>query len=227
MSVLQRVLTSVLLALCLAVLPVSVPTVVHAQTQKLTLHPNGFGPQSYAAWKAKEGLEDSEGDAQMALYFQKMTATATNAAGLALITGLKGIPVASLTGLSWEHRLDGHCGAGAPRWSVLVLTASGQRRNLFLGCAAAVHSPGSAANWLRDSYAAPTIVAVGAANAGFGDPLSIADINGGTIQGLQIVFDEGNDVGQGFVFLDNITVEINGVPHQWTGPMDNGGGVGN
>src|SRR4051812_7143725 len=59
------------------------------------------------------------------------------------------------------------------------------------------------------------------------DPLSIADINGGTIQGLQIVFDEGNDVGQGFVFLDNITVEINGVPHQWTGPMDNGGGVGN
>jgi hypothetical protein len=205
----------------------SLSPVVHAQTKKLTLHPNGFGPHAYASWKAQQGIEDSEGEARMALYLQKMTPTATIAAGIALITGLKGTPVAQLSGLSWEHRIDGHCGAGAPRWNVLVLTPSGERRNLFLGCAAAAHTPGSEPDWIRDSYTAPTLIAIGAANAGFGSLAEIAAIQAGTIQGLQIVFDEGNDQGQGYVFLDNITVTLNGVPHVWTGPMDNGGGPTN
>jgi hypothetical protein len=197
---------------------------------EFVLHPNGFGPESYAAWKAKQGIPDDpeeEGRADMALYFQKQVSTSTNAAGIAVITGfLKAqppIPVASLTGLSWEHRDDGHCGAGAPRWDIFVTGASGRRYTLFLGCAAAVHSPGSEpAHWIRDSYPVNDIVPLGAANAGL--TASLADIQAGTIRGLQIVFDEGTDSSPpaGFVFLDNITVVLNGMPHVWRSPADNG-----
>jgi hypothetical protein len=58
-----------------------------------------------------------------------------------------------------------------------------------------------------------------------------------TIRNLAIVFDEGVDnpipqppgcpIGPstpGFVYLDNITVELNGVPHVWTDASDNGNG---
>ena len=198
---------------------------------EFVLHPNGFGPESYAAWKAKQGIPDDpdeEGNADMALYFQKQVPTSTIAAGIAVITGfLKAqppIPVASLTGLSWEHRIDGHCGAGAPRWDIFVTGASGAKYTLFLGCAAAVHSPGSEpTHWIRDSYPGPgAIVTAGAANAGITDSLAVADIAGGTIRALQIVFDEGNDTGTGFVFLDNITVTLEGMPHVWRSPADNG-----
>ena len=44
---------------------------------RLALHPGGFGSHSYSAWKAQEGLPDSRGNANHALYFQKMTTTAT------------------------------------------------------------------------------------------------------------------------------------------------------
>jgi len=40
----------------------------------------------------------------------------------------------------------------------------------------------------------------------------------GTVTSLAIVFDEGTDVGPGFVFLDNITVNAK----TWTSPHDNG-----
>ena len=49
--------------------------VVHAGTY--TLHPSGFGPHSYASWKAGEGQPDSNGNKDQALYFQKSTSTAT------------------------------------------------------------------------------------------------------------------------------------------------------
>jgi hypothetical protein len=203
------------------------PSLAVAQGLNLKLHPNGFGPDSYAAWKAKRGQPDSEGEGDHALYFQKMTTTATVAAGIAVITGFKGqaIPAAMLTGLSWEHRFDnmGHCGAGAPRWNVQVTGASGTKFTLFLGCAAATHtpSPGDPANWLVDSYGSSLVIlTVGAANAGL--TASLVDIMAGTLTGLAIVFDEGTDQGTGFVDLDNITVTIGGVSKVWTGPMDNG-----
>jgi hypothetical protein len=181
------------------------------------IHPEGFGQDSYAAWKAHEGLPDSKGNADMALYFQKMTTTSTFAAGVAKVTGLEGQPLSALVGLSWEHRTDGWCGAGAPRWDVIVSDQSGDRGVIFLGCAAAVHTPGSAANWIRDSYPAGTPIASLPAT-GFtsdfnpSDPLTISE--------LLIVFDEGTDEpgNPGFVFLDNITV--NG--HVFTGPADSG-----
>jgi hypothetical protein len=42
----------------------------------------------------------------------------------------------------------------------------------------------------------------------------------GTVVGLAIVFDEGTDVGRGFVYLDDIRVG----DWLWTSASDNGGG---
>jgi hypothetical protein len=180
----------------------------------LKLHPDGFGEQSYAAWKAQEGEPDAQGDANSALYFQKMTSTATFAAGVAVIRGLEGEPVSALTDLSWEHRVDGWCGAGAPRWDIFVTDAAGNSYTVFLGCAAAAHTTGSTTGWIRDSYGAAAISAAVSAAVGANGPV--------TISGLIIVFDEGTDVAgnPGFVFLDNITVNA----QTWSSPADNGGG---
>ena len=206
------------------VLAVAVPAVALAGA--LTLHPSGFGPKTYASWKANEGQPDSQGAASEALYFQKGVPTSTFAAALAFVRGLEGEPVTSLTGsslmtgLSWEHRNDGHCGAGAPRWSFGITGASGQRHTIFLGCAAALHTPSLTPGWTRDSYPGPAIEAQVLAQGG-------ADALAWTIRGLAIVFDEGTDTpGRGLittpgrVFLDNITVNT----EVWTSAADNGSG---
>lgn len=208
----------------------------------LTLHPAGFGPHSYASWKANQGLPDSNPLTNQALFFQKDTDTSINAAGVVLIRGLAGTAVSDLTGLSWAHRTDGHCGAGAPRWDIFVTGASGTRYTLFLGCSAAAHadagSDANGNNWCTDSYAGSTITSLGAANAGI-PSTSLGDINAGTIRDLAIVFDEGNNEaaganppgcppGQGlpgFVFLDNVTVTDGGTTQVWTSAADNGNGA--
>jgi hypothetical protein len=187
----------------------------------LKLHPSGFGRRSYAAWKAQEGRTDDRGDGDHALYFQKMVPTPVIAAGVAVIRGLQEQPASVITGLSWEHRMDGHCGAGAPRWNIGVRDASGHRYTVFLGCAAAAHTEAgtddAGRNWIRDSYPGPAVEAAILAQTG---AAATSDL---TITGLAIVFDEGNDLGfPGYVHLDNITVGVNGQEKVFTGPMDNG-----
>ena len=175
----------------------------------LTLHPGGLGEQSFAKWEAHEGEPDSKGNADQALYFQKFTATATFAAAFAVIDGLQGQSASELTNLSWEHRsTDGWCGAGAPRWNVGVTDPAGDH-TVFLGCNAATHSAGGTDGWLRDSYSESDIQSAMAAVG--------VDLANATISSLAILFDEGTDVGPGFVFLDNITVNAT----VWTKPADN------
>jgi hypothetical protein len=191
---------------------------VSAIAGSLTLHPSGFGEKSRANWKAGAGLPDSTGNANQALYMQKMVTTPTNAAGVVLIKGLEGQPASAITGLSWDHRIDGHCGAGAPRWNIGIRDALGNNSVVFLGCNAATHTPVTAQpRWCHDKQPAPLLAATS------------------TIRYLAIIFDEGNDTpnppptgcGQeqfvgGFIYLDNITVELNGEPHIWTSASDNG-----
>ncbi len=195
-----------------------------------TLHPAGFGTMSYSAWKAHQGTPDAKGSADQALYFQKMTSTGTFAAGVAVINGLEGLPANDLTGLSWWHREDGHCGAGAPRWNIGVRDDSGNRYTVFLGCNAAQHAEtGVTTNgfgWCKDTQLLPA-TAIEAATGVPADQL--------TITGLSIVFDEGNDTANpppspcaqqglsgGFIYLDNIDVQVNGTDHCWTSASDNG-----
>ncbi|OLB14095.1 MAG: hypothetical protein AUH07_05285 [Gemmatimonadetes bacterium 13_2_20CM_70_9] len=174
----------------------------------LRLDPGGLGEQSFAKWESHEGEPDAKGNADQALYFQKMVATPVFAAGFAVIDGLQGQPATALTALSWDHRADGWCGAGAPRWNVGVTDASGDH-TVFLGCNAATHSPGATDGWTSDSYSLEDIAAAMRAVG--------VDPEAATISSLAILFDEGTDVGPGFVFLDNITVNT----MVWTSPSGN------
>jgi hypothetical protein len=175
-----------------------------------TLHPSGFGEHSYSAWKGGEGLADSQGTANQALYFQKMTATTTNAAGVAVIKGFEGQPVSSLQRLEFYWGTDGHCGAGAPRFDVFYQPVLGPQQTLFIGCNEM--TPGAHATapngrtYEQRTYTGPF-------------PSAALD---GAITGIAIVFDEGTDVGQGFVYLDNITVQSETASHTWTSASDNG-----
>jgi hypothetical protein len=180
----------------------------------LKLHPSGFGNKSQAKWASKEGITDSNGKTNFALYFQKNTTTATFAAGVAVVNGIEGTPVSELTGLSWEWRDDGHCGAGAPRWNIRLQRTDGTSYIVFLGCLAGANVPDLAnPGWMIDTFNASAIQSAVAAAGG-----AATD----TIQSLAIVFDEGTDQGQGFVYLDNIAVELNGTAKVFTGPSDNG-----
>src|SRR5205085_11289821 len=69
-----------------------------------------------SAWVAHEGLPDA-GNANHALYMAKLGPTTANAAAFASLDGVNGI---MLTELGFDVRLDGHCGAGAPRFNVLA-----------------------------------------------------------------------------------------------------------
>lgn len=213
---------SALLAAAVAVVPAAL-----AASQKLTLHPSGFGEHSYAAWKAGEGLPDSSGNARQALYMQKLTETFANAAAVAEIRGVSGLPMTAVTGLEWEHRVDGWCGAGAPRWTTISTDATGARYVTHQGCAASGHSPGSAPNWLRDTQpfgpaGEPCVKLVPPFPV---SPPAVCAAN--TISSMFIVFDEGTTVGgvplgPGFVYLDNIKVTTTAGVHTWTSAADNG-----
>lgn len=207
--------------------------VLNGSAGDLTLQPSGFGPHSYAAWMAQQGNPADAGDgvtSNQALYFQKMAPTATFAAGVAVVNGVAGMPASELASLSWEHRTDGHCGAGAPRWNIGVDGSDGIHYTLFLGCSAATHTLADT-SWCQDSYAGASILAVGASNAGVSGDLTA--ITAGTVTSIAIVFDEGTDNpgnpvpecaqaggAAGFVFLDNVTVNDT----TWSSASDNSNG---
>jgi hypothetical protein len=225
----------ILVAIFASVFALALPaTMVLAGT--LTLHPAGFGEKSKANWKAMEGRPDSgPQDSNQALYMQKGVPTPQNAAGVAVIKGLEGQTADVLTGLSWEHRTDSHCGAGAPRWLLGVRTTGGQTRNVFLGCDEAAHVQ-TDARWCKDSFPGPAIESHILAAAG--EPASEV-----TIRYLLIIFDEGPDNPNpqpagctppapfaadaefaGFVYLDNIQVTTGTTTRTWMSASDNGNG---
>ena len=180
----------------------------------LVLHPSGFGEKSYSSWKGGEGLDDSTGAKQQALYFQKNTATTTNAAGVAVFKGVEGLPTSALGDLSFYWRTDGHCGGGAPRFNLRVETAPGVRQTFFIGCQGMV--PGAEETNENGTFQERTMAG----------PLPPGDV-----VSLALVFDEGNDVcrcngtagftgGASCVYLDNIRA----ANHTWTSASDNGNG---
>ena len=171
----------------------------------LTAKPISYDPAKtcgvQAAWVTGQGLPDAGGSAH-ALYLAKPCLTAENAAAFALIDGAAGMTMGSLTNLSWWRKDGGHCGAGAPRWNVTAQRPDGSTYTLFLGCATALHTPGTlgTAGWTQDSYTGASIAALA---------LSQQVVTVGStdkILQLTIAFDEGTDQGPGFVYLDNITV---------------------
>ena len=173
-----------------------------ASAGSVTLHPSGFGEHSYAAWKSQEGLEDSHGVKDQYLYLQKMTSTATFAAGVAVFKGFEGTDTQDLGPLSFWYQTDGWCGAGAPRFNVRIETAPGVRQTGFVGCAE-MAATGTTTDDEGDTWIQKTF---------------LGTLPPGEVVSLSIVFDEGDDVGPGFVRLDNIRVG----QYLWTSASDNG-----
>jgi hypothetical protein len=171
-----------------------------ASAGDLTLHPSGFGSHTYAAWKANQGEADGKGNANQALYFQKMVPTPTFTAAFAVIKGLEGQPTSSLSDLAFDWRMDGHCGAGAPRFNLTYDPGMGGNQTLFVGCQGMLPGSAQESGWERRTFSGP--------------------FPPGTIVSLSIAFDEGNDIGPGFVFLDNIQVN----QKIWRSAGDNGNG---
>lgn len=136
-----------------------------------------------AAWLTHQGLPDA-GNSDHALYLQKFGPTSDCSAAGATISGVTGI---TLSELGFDVRDGGHCGAGAPRFD--VFTTDGVDH--FFGCIYGTHRP-IASGWTRVRFSpADGLPAVAPTE---------------TVQSIEIVFDEGTDVGQGFVYLDNIDV---------------------
>jgi hypothetical protein len=191
-------------AMLAAVMAIAAMPATAGSTPKL--HPSGFGEHSYAAWKAHEGLQDSRGSKDQALYLQKMTATTTFAAGVAVFNHVEGLPVSEVWPLEFWWREDGWCGAGAPRFNLRVETAPGTTQLLFFGCNSGMvqleppRTDDDGRTWNHRQTVGPA-------------PM-------GTVVSLAIVFDEGNDVGEGFAYLDDIRVG----DWLWTSASDNGGG---
>jgi len=97
-----------------------------------------------------------------------------------------------------------HCGAGAPRFN--ITTSDG--KFYFIGCNSPPPDMQTAGmGWLRLRWG--TVTPLMAYNASTG---LLENISGKTVQSIQIVFDEGQDIGPdnlGLAVLDNI--DINGV----------------
>jgi hypothetical protein len=142
-----------------------------------------------SGWSPKIGLPDV-GNTSFGLLLTKFGPTPTNAASGATVR-FSG----KLSELGFDISNDSHCGAGAPRFNVHTTAGT-----YFFGCADAssqTPAPQDPANWTRVRFAATDA---------FPALSSFADI---TVTGIDIVFDEGTDVDNGYAILDNI--DVNGV----------------
>jgi len=151
-----------------------------------------------AEWVTHEGLPDA-GQSDHALFLQKLGATPNCASAGAKIKKVTGI---TLSELGYDVRDGGHCGAGAPRFNV-VMSNDGLH---FVGCAAGpatgVLADSQGNTWTRKRWTAADLANPALASP----PITAAS---GTVVSLSIVFDEGTDTGPDFTgeaFLDNIDV---------------------
>jgi hypothetical protein len=145
---------------------------------------------SESKWVTGEGLSDA-GKSNHALYLTKDAPTTTNAASGAFVN-FEG----TLSELGFDYRNDGWCGAGAPRFNVYTTTGT----YYFFGCVYGTHTPSTEdPDWTRVRFSnADAFPADGVTPwPGFGSV---------TVTGIDIVFDEGTEVGPGFAYLDNIDV---------------------
>jgi hypothetical protein len=174
---------------------------------------------------------DSRDKNNEGLLMAKTGPTNNNAAAVADLVGVKGIPV---TELGYDLRKPtaaadprgSHCGAGAPRFDITL--ANGQF--FFIGCnSPAAIQTGTGSGWIRLRWGGAT----GPLQGYLSDPSS--PLNGQLInipanvnvKDISVVFDEGQDTGPdnfGLAVLDNIDVNGTLIGQGGGGNGDNGGG---
>jgi len=187
------------------------------------VHPNGFGPHSYARWKPKVGEPDSSGTNNFAMLLVHLTPpdVTTAARAVVAVEGFDGDNPVGYT-LAFDHRATGeNCTPGGqfgnPRWSVRyrVLDTNGNTlidTHKYYGCADALPTSSLSGdpNWVRKTF---TVT-----------PLDIPA--NAIIVSLAILFDAPPGTllnPTGSVRVDNISVTPPGGPtFTWTCPADNG-----
>jgi len=136
---------------------------------------------------------DSKDKANEGLLLAKTGPTNNNAAAGATINGVRG---EVLTELGFDIRNGTHCGAGAPRFNIVL---EGSSTLHFVGCAAMTTTSAGLYGQRKRATAAQAT-----------PPIP----SGSTIRTISIVFDEGQDnptpseLGSGLAVIDNI--DING-----------------
>ena len=132
---------------------------------------------------------------------------------MAVFKGFEGTPTSAVLPLEFWWGMDGHCGAGAPRFNVRIALTGGGTQTFFVGCAGML----------------PGAVATAPNGRVFQEKSFAGPLPPGEILSLSIVFDEGREFGrcngtpgllsgESCVHLDNIRVG----QHVWTAASDNG-----
>jgi hypothetical protein len=170
---------------------------------KLWVAPDPNAPNANVSrWESNAGLPDSNSNLRSAVRLQKMTGTFTDSGAHALVTGVKGI---TLSELGFDLRNDGHTGAGAPRFTIVLDNGLIYSFSFRAGgiVRPSTPAPGDPAHWtrirFRDQDAYPQYESQ-KPWPGFGNAV---------IKKINICFDEGIDQGKGYAYVDN--VDINGV----------------
>jgi hypothetical protein len=173
-----------------------------------------------ARWLRGMGLPDNGGpnvgsdptdnpnkkDPHHGLLLSKNGTTADCSASGARITGVGGITLTATSELGFDYRNGGHCGAGAPRFNVVVTPPSGPNTFHFVGgCSndgAPVPAPQDPLQWTRVRFTTSS------ATESF-PPIPA----GSTVVSISIVYDEGTDTptaddpsGIGLAVIDNIFI---------------------
>ena len=147
----------------------------------------------YGRWTPPTTLE------QFGLLLQKLTATANFAAsGAELFDGhlsaehldRLAFDISGFRGMAFGTA-NGYCGAGAPRFNV----GSSAAATCFLGCAHGQKTQDPQSGWWTISFRPPYTQYPGCEGGVTG-----------TVDSIEIVFDEGTDVGPGSVVIDDVRV---------------------
>jgi hypothetical protein len=154
-----------------------------------------FDPNNSGAIISRWVPFTGRGNSDPALVMAKILPTATNAAAIATVDGVKNL---RLDELGFDVFGGGHCGAGAPRFN--VTTTAGFL--YFFGCVYGTHvaAPDKPGTFTRVRFRDSDAFAQFPTDPpwpGFGNV---------QVSAIDIIFDEGTDVGSGFVAIDDIDV---------------------
>jgi hypothetical protein len=172
-----------------------------AKKTKFKAKPTVFDPGASgivsATWVTHQGLNDA-GKSDHGLVLKKEGPTAIVASSGAVISKVRNV---TLTELGFDVEVGGHCGAGAPRYNVTLTDGS----LYFFGC---IHGDVTPAGTDRqgDLWNRARFTDADAAYSGVGPTAVWPGLGVAQVQAIHVVFDEGTDVGPGFVRLDNLDV---------------------
>jgi hypothetical protein len=177
-----------------------------------------------SAWLGGMGLPDNGGqnsgtnptdnpnkrDPHLGLLLSKNGPTPDCSSSGARITGVRGMEVDATFALGFDYRNGGHCGAGAPRFNVVVRNAATNTETFHFvgGCANSAQVPAE-----QDPLQWTQVRAL-TSNPGQSFPVIPP---GSRIQSISIVYDEGTDTpsasatsqepsGVGLAVIDNIYI---------------------